>query len=223
MRLRKYIPRGGEASWKGPSTFKRAKLYGFVTKADPAAVHDLLARNIWRPSRALGLPLDVSGTTLDRVLFLFIDSERHQPSLKGAPETAGIQVEQLFAVIVLGRRTWPSPTFVLFAPYVFASETPGWRAEREIYGYPQQFGRIEVSRAVGGGEPNAFSVSSRTIAAVRREWHGGRTQVPPRRKGGREQARRRQPNSLFLSRRWRDNLPRPWASRRFKPFPRMPR
>ena len=196
--LRPCIARAGEVAFVEPSRFASAKLYGFVVDADPVRVHEVLTRYIGRPSLDLGLPVDVRGTNLGHVLFVFIDSDRHQGVIRADPEPAvgqsrrrqpadvrpfkGFQREQLFAVLVLGYRSVPEPGLVLFAPYVYASESPGWRAEREIYGYPQQHGRVEVqtdgsgdprslrlrSRAIGKFEPNAMSVDQ-TILRVERK------------------------------------------------------
>jgi acetoacetate decarboxylase len=138
-----YIDRAAEVAFTSPSGFSNAKLYGFAVKADKALVHEMLARYISRPSLDLGLRIDVHGTTLDRVLFVFVDGERHQQK-RGLNEFEGRHREQLFAILVLGYRLHPDPAPILFAPYVYASSTPGWRAEREIYGYPQQYGKVEI-------------------------------------------------------------------------------
>jgi Acetoacetate decarboxylase (ADC) len=109
-----------------------------------------LTRYIGQPSLDLGLHLDVRGTTLDRVFFVFLDSERHQPRPRSGPGSEGRQREQLFAIVAVGYRVNPDPGPVLFAPYVYTLDTPGWRAEREIYGYPQQQGRVRIRRDATG-------------------------------------------------------------------------
>jgi hypothetical protein len=140
---RLFIPRGGEVAWSGPSAFANARLYGFAVKADKTLVHEMLTRYIGWPSQALGLHIDVCGTMFDRVFFIFLDSDRHQLPISGGKFEAGHH-ERLFAIVVLGHRRAPDPGLVLFAPYVYNSDTPGWRADREIYGYPQQRGDVDI-------------------------------------------------------------------------------
>jgi hypothetical protein len=45
---------------------------------------------------------------------------------------------------------------------MFASDTPGWRADREIYGYPRQQADVEIA-AERGKLPTTLSVSARAI------------------------------------------------------------
>jgi len=135
-RSRHFIARGGEVSWIGPSGFRNVTLYGFAIKADRTRVNEMFTRYIGQPSQDLGLHVDVRGTTLEHVLFVFLDSERHQVSKD--PGSEGTYYERLFAVVAVGYRRSPNPGLILFVPYLFASETPGWEAEREIYGYPRQ-------------------------------------------------------------------------------------
>ena len=160
------IPRGGEVAWTGPSAFGKARLYAFAVKADGLLVHEMLARYIAQPSADLGLHVDVRGTTLDHVFFVFLDSERRQRPLGSAQGFEGAHAEQLFAIIAVGYRIHPNPGLVLFAPYVYSSDTPGWRAEREIYGYPQQQGRVSVRRQ-GASPPDYLSVSAKVIEQFR--------------------------------------------------------
>jgi hypothetical protein len=160
-RPRVCIARGGEVAWRSPSAFEKARLYGFAVKADGARVDEMLARYIGRPSQDLGLHIDVRVTPLEHVFFVFLGSERHQhPQLGRGSE--GRQSEQLFAIVVLAHRIHPDPGLVLFAPYVYASDTPGWRAEREIYGYPQQQGRVRIQQE-GAKAPTRLSVEARVI------------------------------------------------------------
>jgi hypothetical protein len=157
-----FIARGGEVAWRGPCGFTNATLYGFVIKADPNLVHEMLTRYIREPSQDLGELIDVTGTTLDRVLFVFLDSDRHQmPTLPGRGSEGRFR-ERLFAIVVLGYRRWPDPGLVTFVPYIFTSETPGWKGDREIYGFPLQHGLVSIQE---DGEllPCAFSVNARVI------------------------------------------------------------
>ena len=45
---------------------------------------------------------------------------------------------------MFGTQTHPNPGPIVFAPYVYATLTPGWRTEREIFGYPQQLADISI-------------------------------------------------------------------------------
>jgi hypothetical protein len=155
---REYIPRGGEAAWTGPSGFGKARLYAFAVKADAALVHNVLTRYIGRPSQDLGFHIDVRGNQFDHVFFVFLDSERHQPHLEYGRGSEGRQREQIFAVVVVGYRRDPDPGPFLFTPYVIASDTPGWRAEREIYGYPQQRGRVHIEQPESGNPSSLYVV-----------------------------------------------------------------
>jgi hypothetical protein len=158
----KYIPRGGEVAWIGPCGFTNATLYGFVIEADPTLVHEMLSRYIGEPSQDLGAHIDVRGTTLDRVLFVFLDSDRHQVAISPGGGSAGTFNEQLFAIVVLGCRLGPDPGLVMFAPYIYTSETPGWKADREIYGFPLQHGYVSIKKD-GGHLPAALSVEAPVI------------------------------------------------------------
>ena len=142
--LPKYIARGGEVAWIGLSGYRDVELYGFAVKADPTLVHEMWSRYIGEPSQDLGAHIDVRGTTLNHVLFVFLDSEQHQESRN--PGSKGLYREQLFAIVVLGYRRQPDPGLVLFAPYLCASDTPGWKADREIYGYPREHGSVRIDR-----------------------------------------------------------------------------
>ena len=165
LEMRPYIARGGEQAWRGLSAFKKVTLYGFAVKAKPYLVHQMLTRYIGQPSLDLGLHIDVRGTTLKYVLFMFVDSERRQvPISKEDKHFRGGHPEKLFAVVALGYRRHPKESWVSFAPYVFASDTPGWTADREIYGYPRQLG--EVSLDVG--EDGLLQSCGVTARAIRR-------------------------------------------------------
>jgi hypothetical protein len=161
LKTRAYIPRASEVAWTGPSAFRDVTFYGVAVKADATRVHEALQRYIGRPSQNLGCRIDVCAIT-DHVLFLFIDSARHQPSGGFQGGSEGSHKEQLFAVVVFGYRTRPNPGPVLFAPYIYASMTPGWRVEREIYGYPQQLGLVSIAEA----KPGKFPVSLRLEASA---------------------------------------------------------
>ena len=139
-----YLPKGGEVAWRGLSSFRNVTLYGFVLQADGTRVNDMFERYIGRPSHHLGRPVDVCAIT-DRVLILFLDSERHQPSGDSRGLSEGSHPEQIVAVVTLGCQTQPNPGPVVFAPYIYASTVPGWRAEREIFGYPQQLGNVWIA------------------------------------------------------------------------------
>ena len=79
--------------------------------------------------------------------FLFVESERSQRKALtaiGTPGSPGSHSEKLFAIVVFGTETHPIPGPIAFAPYVYATLMPGWRAEREIFGYPQQLAKIRI-------------------------------------------------------------------------------
>jgi len=161
--MRPYIARGGEQAWRGLSAFKKVTLYGFAVEAKPYLVHQMLTRYIGEPSQDLGLHIDVRGTTLKYVLFMFVDSERRQvPISKEDTHFRGGHREQLFAVVALGYRRRPEESWISFAPYVFASDTPGWTADREIYGYPRQLGEVSINVS-NGGLPESCAVSAQAI------------------------------------------------------------
>jgi Acetoacetate decarboxylase (ADC) len=155
---RDYIARGGEVAWIGPCGFRNVTLYGFAVKTDPMLVHDMFSRNIGEPSQNLGAHIDVRGTSLEHVLFVFIDSQRGQISY--GPGSEGRYQERLFAVVVPGYRRSPNPGLVLFAPYLVASDTPGWEADREIYGFHRQHGHVLIDE---GEMPHEFSVQAHVI------------------------------------------------------------
>ena len=166
-----YVPRAAEVVWTGPSSFKDVTLHGFVVKADSTLLDEVLDRYIDRPSQELGLRVEV-GTTFNRVLFLFVESKRFQiPRFTGTGQAAsqGSHHEKLFAIVVFGTRTRPDPAPVAFAPYVYATLTPGWRAEREIFGYPQQLADISIESATGPGMATRLKVNASAIKDFRRD------------------------------------------------------
>lgn len=143
---REYVPRAAEKMFIGPSGFGDVKLHGFVVKADSTLLDDVLTRYIDRPSQELGLRVEVE-TAFDHVLFLFVQSKRFQKSKRratGRLASQGSHGEHLFAIVVFGTETHPNPGPIAFAPYVYATLTPGWRTEREIFGYPQQLAVIPI-------------------------------------------------------------------------------
>lgn len=160
---RQCVARGGEVAFTSPSVFEHAKLYGFAVPAGRTLVDEMLTRYINRPSQDLGCPIDVRATR-DQVFFVFLDSERRQRPRDRAIGSEGRQSEQLFAVVVPAYRVDPNPGPVLFAPYIYATETPGWRVEREIFGYPQQHGRVRI-RLDRANVP--YSLSMETPSIVR--------------------------------------------------------
>ena len=157
-----YLARGGEVAWTGPCDFRDVKVYGFVIKADRTLVHEMLSRYIGEPSQDLGAHIDVRGTPLDRVLFAFLDCKRHQKPFVPGDGSAGIFSEQLFAIFVLGCQLRPDPGLVMFAPYIYTSETPGWKADREIFGFPLQHGHVQIGPD-NGGVPAELSVKAPVI------------------------------------------------------------
>jgi len=160
-----YVPRAAEAVWTGPSDFQNVTLYGFVVKADSALLDETLNRYIDRPSVELGRRIAVR-TSFDRALFIFVDSERVQRPLLNAAGRAGstgLHGEQLFAVVVFGSRTQPDPAPIVYAPYVYASMSPGWRVEREIFGYPQQLGNIAITPGQEVGLPAQVELKANAI------------------------------------------------------------
>ena len=172
--LPKYIARGGEVAWIGLSGYRDVELYGFAIKADPTLVHEMWSRYVGEPSQELGAHIDVRGTTLDHVLFVFVDSEQHQESRN--PGSKGLYREQLFAIVVLGCRRRPDPGLVLFAPYLFASDTPGWKADREIYGYPRVHGSVRIDRD-RTGTPQMWSVEGSVIRHFQPNAKSERTEI----------------------------------------------
>jgi len=141
-----YVPRAGEAAWTGLSGFKSVTLHGFVIDANRARLDETLQRHIDRPSQELGLRVDVT-PAFSRVLLLFVDSVRFQipPELTvGPPLLQGEHYEQLCAVLMFGKQRGAAPGLFAFTPYVYTSQTPGWRMEREIFGYQQQLADIVI-------------------------------------------------------------------------------
>jgi hypothetical protein len=157
---REYVARGGEVSWIAPCEFQNGTLYGFAVKADRTLVNEMFTRYIGQPSLDLGLHIDVRATTLEHVLFVFLDSERHQVSKD--PGSEGRYDERLFAVVAVGYRKSPDRGLVLFVPYLFASDTPGWEAEREIYGYPRQQATLMIEPSEVA-MPQSFRARSHVI------------------------------------------------------------
>ena len=152
-----YIPRAAEAAWSGLSGFKDVTLHGFVVDANRARLDELLQRYIDRPSQELGRRIDVT-PAFGRVLLLFIESVRFQlpPTLPtGQRKSQGAHYEKLFAVVVFGKQRRAKPSLFTFAPYVYTSQTPGWRMEREIFGYPQQLGHASISPDPQSPDPNS--------------------------------------------------------------------
>jgi hypothetical protein len=156
---RDFIARGGEKAFRRPSEHKDVTLYGFAVKADGELVQEMLSRYITRPSENLGLRIDVRATSCAHVLFVFIDNHRRQTPLRPGDDFEGEHPEQLFAIVVPAFRVWPDPGLVLFAPYLYASDTPGWNADREIYGYPRQQADISIYRE----RPDELSVNASII------------------------------------------------------------
>jgi hypothetical protein len=176
LRTRAYLPRASEAAWTGPSDFRDVTIYGVAVKANATRVNEALQRYIARPSQNLGRRIDVCAIT-DHVLFLFIDSMRHQPSGGSEGGSEGSHQEQLFAVVVFGYRMRPSPGPVLFAPYIYASMTPGWRVEREIYGYPQQLGQVSIPKAKPKEFPPSLRVKAAAIARFKPDARSGNREI----------------------------------------------
>jgi hypothetical protein len=148
-----YVPRAAESAWTGPSGFRNVTLHGFVVDADSALLDDTLKRYIDRPSQDLGFRVAVD-SVFSRVLMLVIESERFQipgPTPTVRPASQGSHKEALFAIVMFGARTRPNPGLVAYAPYVYASLPPGWRMEREIFGFPQQLADIVISPEQGNG------------------------------------------------------------------------
>lgn len=164
-----YQPRGGEAAWSGPSDYSNAHLYAFAVPVSARAVHEMLARYITWPSQSLNHLVDVRGTTLKTALFTFIHSTRTLPADKKTNRAAITFQERLFAIVVLGYRMptddHPDPSLILFAPYAYASNTPGWNAGREMYGYPRQQGDVRIPDDLppGGEIPPCLSVHAPII------------------------------------------------------------
>jgi len=141
-----YVPRAGEAVWTGLSAFQSVTLHGFVVDANRARLDETLQRHIDRPSQGLGLRVDVV-PAFSRVLLLFVESVRSQlppESPAGPPGSQGSHYEKLCAVLMFGKQRRAGTGLFAFTPYVYTSQTPGWRMEREIFGYQQQLANISI-------------------------------------------------------------------------------
>ena len=82
-------------------------LNAFLVKADRSHVDEMLRRYIGRPSQELGLQVNVSAL-ISNALFVFLKSSRYQVS-DGGKGSEGQHTEQMFAVVVFGYRTRPTP------------------------------------------------------------------------------------------------------------------
>ena len=189
-----YVPRAAEEAWTGPSGFRDVTLHGFVVEGDGALARRH-AETLHRPAVAGAWACASRSTSpIDRVLLLFVDSERFQiPCRQSGDE--GVRkdrmTEQLFAIVMFGDADTPESRPVAFAPYVYASLPPGWRTEREIFGYPQQLANIRIgprrgrpadllhvsARAIRRFSPDAIRETPTTILRIERKRGADETEV----------------------------------------------
>lgn len=160
-----FVPRAGESAWTGPSVFLDATVYAFAVRVDLDSVNEVVATYLARPSHELGLPLDMRAVaSIPYAFFVFVQSERGQPAREGADGALeGIHDCKLFAVVVpvVHCGADGATRLVTFAPYVYTSACPGWCADREIYGLPQQQGRVDGFPE--HGDPQRLDVVARAI------------------------------------------------------------
>lgn len=160
-----FVPRAGESAWTGPSVFLDATIYAFAVRVDLDCVNEVVATYLARPSHELGLPLDMRAVaSIPYAFFVFVRGKRGQPARGGSEERLeGIHDCELFAVVVpvVHCRADGTTRLVTFAPYVYTSACPGWCADREIYGVPQQQGRVTVLPDYG--HPEQLTLLARAI------------------------------------------------------------
>lgn len=156
---RAYIPRAGEEAWRSPSVFSDTTIYCFAVKADPRRIGEMLATYIAHPSNELGLSLDVRATTLEHVFFVFVDTVRAQQSA----DFTGRHRERMFAVVVPAIECHPQPKLVTFVPYLYSTQSPGWCADREILGIPQQHGSVQIDGGSDKSGPRRLRLNAHGI------------------------------------------------------------
>ncbi len=126
------------------------------------------SRYIGQPSLDLGLHIDVRGTTLERVLFVFLDSERNARISKD-PGSEGRYAEKLFAVVVVGYRKSPDrwPGSVLALPLRIRNAGVG-SGQRDL-GYPRQHAKLKIGEIDVTGR-QSFSVRSLSTLSRSSVW-----------------------------------------------------
>jgi hypothetical protein len=136
--LPEYVDRGGRQVWRPPYTASGAKLFGFVLRADSAAIDSLLHRDLNEPA---GGAVDYRCAHPDViVVFGAIDklaSGDPVDKQRGYLSELEVSVWCLAADVTAGSR------LVWYLPYVFVDNGQAVASGREVYGYPKQIGFFE--------------------------------------------------------------------------------
>jgi hypothetical protein len=130
-----YVDLGGRQVYQPPYTARHAEIFGFVLKADRAAIDGLLLEAFTEPSKGA---VDYR-CSHDNVLITFAQierlSSRDEPDSRlGYLPESEVSVWCLAADVIAGGR------LVWYLPYVFTDSGQTVVTGREVYGYPKQIG-----------------------------------------------------------------------------------
>lgn len=159
-----YVERGGQQVWRPPYTAKEAELFGFVVKADRAAIDRLLTRDLVEPAHNA---VDYR-CAHDHVVVVFAEIKRlgsgdPRDRLRGYLSEREVSVWCLAADVSAGGR------LVWYLPYVFVDSGEAAISGREVYGYPKELGVFENNYLEGLRAGGTTTVSGLAIESFGNE------------------------------------------------------
>jgi len=134
----RYVERGGEMVARHPFICEGVRMYSFVLEADPARLDRYLERVLNEPLggrfayRSLGRHVMLNFVSTNKVT-------------AGRPDQLGFHQEHEVSIWILADdHNDKANDPVWTVPYMFVAHPTPPSAGREIYGYPKQFGEIQM-------------------------------------------------------------------------------
>ncbi len=153
-----YVERGGQQVWRPPYGAREVDLYGFVIGADPAAIDELLLRDLVLPTgRALDYRCAHPNVVVTFGRIGWEASLDPVDAQRGFLSECEVSIWCLVAdVNAEGRLLW-------YLPYIFTNSEQTIATGREIFGYPKQLGYFneDYPQALG---PAGGKTSIRTLS-----------------------------------------------------------
>lgn len=134
----RYVERGGETVTRHPYICEGVRMYSFVLEADPARLDRYLERSFNEPLRER-----FGYRSLGRHVMLSFVSTKKITS--ASPDQFGFHEEQEVAIWILAEdhnKKGNDPVWTV--PYIFVDHPTPPSGGREVYGFPKQFGHIQM-------------------------------------------------------------------------------
>jgi hypothetical protein len=141
-----YIERGGEIVFSPPGRARGVRMYSFILRAEPRRLGALFDRYLNVPTKG-----EVAFEPAGSLFVLNFTSLAEVGAMRGPDEELGFFRESEMAIWTLGYDKNQNE-YVTFVPYMIVDQGPALAMGREVFGFPKQFGRVEMPGRDGAAE-----------------------------------------------------------------------